>query len=65
LALMFWRPLAPRTHLAHAAYIHSPVDWLACFTPSGELSFAELVVLVDVQVLHFLELGLSGGERTK
>ena len=29
--------------------------------PSGELSFVELVVLVDVEVAHFLLLGLAGG----
>ena len=33
--------------------------------PSGELSFVELVVLVDVEVAHFLVLGLAGGERTQ
>src|SRR3984957_17164426 len=31
--------------------------------PSGELSFVELVVLVDVEVAHFLLLGLDGGNR--
>jgi hypothetical protein len=29
--------------------------------PGGELSFVELVVLVDVEVAHFLVLGLAGG----
>src|SRR5438132_2862839 len=33
--------------------------------PSGELSFVELVVLVDVEVAHFLLLGLDGGEWTQ
>ena len=28
--------------------------------PGGELSFVELVVLVDVEVAHFLLLGLAG-----
>src|SRR5947208_9951536 len=31
--------------------------------PGGELSFVELVVLVDVEVAHFLLLGLAGGDR--
>jgi hypothetical protein len=29
--------------------------------PSGELRFVEPVVLVDVEVAHFLLLGLAGG----
>ena len=29
--------------------------------PSGELSFVELLVLVDVEVAHFLLLALAGG----
>src|SRR6266566_2458484 len=33
--------------------------------PSGELSFIELVVLVDVQVARVLALGLAGGDRTQ
>src|SRR5438874_3583300 len=33
--------------------------------PSGELCFVELVVLVDVEVAHFLLLGLAGGDRTQ
>jgi hypothetical protein len=32
--------------------------------PSGELSFIESVVLVNVEVAHFLVLGLAGGRRT-
>src|SRR5262245_56050304 len=33
--------------------------------PSGELGFVELVVLVDVEVAHFLLPGLAGGKRTQ
>src|SRR5438093_13758910 len=33
--------------------------------PSGELSFVELVVLVDVEVTHFPLLGLAGGDGTQ
>ena len=33
--------------------------------PSGELSFVERVALVDVEVAHFLLLGLAGGEKTQ
>src|SRR5882757_3464680 len=33
--------------------------------PSGELSFVDLVVLVDVEVAHFLLLGLAGREWTQ
>ena len=32
--------------------------------PGGELSFVELVVLVDVEVAHVLLLGLAGRDRT-
>jgi hypothetical protein len=52
--LMTWRPLTPRMHLAPAAHICSPGNWLACFHPSGELSFVELVVLMDVEVARVL-----------
>jgi hypothetical protein len=50
-------PSAPRTGRSHsfagqlAGLLH----------PSGELSFVELVDLVDVEVAHFLLLGLAGG----
>jgi len=33
--------------------------------PSGELSFVELLVPVDVEVAHFLLLALAGGEWTQ
>src|SRR5438094_3140259 len=33
--------------------------------PSGELSFVELVVLGDVEVAHFLLIGLDRGNRTQ
>ena len=33
--------------------------------PSGELGFVEPVVLVDVEVTHFLVLGLAGREGTQ
>ena len=33
--------------------------------PSGELSFVKLFVLMDVEVAHFLVLGLAGGKRTQ
>src|SRR5207247_11168465 len=52
---------APRTGRSHsfagqlAGLLH----------PSGELSFVDLVVLVDVEVAHFLLLGLAGRDRTQ
>jgi len=33
--------------------------------PSGDLSFVELVVLVDVRIAHFFLLGLAGRDRTQ
>src|SRR5438874_12281195 len=33
--------------------------------PSGELSFVERVVLMDVEVAHFLLFGIAGGARTQ
>ena len=33
--------------------------------PSGELSFVELVVLMDVEVAHVLLLGRARGKRTQ
>src|SRR5215831_13693149 len=33
--------------------------------PGGQLRFVELVVLVDVEVAHFLMLGPAGGDRTQ
>jgi len=44
---------------------HSFARQLAGFHPSGELNFVELVVLADVEVAHFLLLGLAGGDRTQ
>src|SRR5260370_14638365 len=35
------------------------------FHPSGELSFVDLVVLMDVEVARVLALGLAGGDRTQ
>ena len=31
--------------------------------PTNELSFVELLILADVEVAHFLVLGLAGGKR--
>src|SRR5205823_5803540 len=64
-SLITWRPLTPPTHLATFPS-HSLAGQLAgLLHPSGELSFVELVVLVDVEVAHFLLLGLPGGDRTQ
>jgi hypothetical protein len=52
---------APRTGRSHsfagqlAGLLH----------PSGELSFVELVVLMDVEVARVLALGLAAGDRTQ
>ena len=55
----------PRRHLA-TRRSHSFAGQLAgLLHPSGELSFVELVVLVDVEVAHFLLLGLAGGDGTQ
>src|SRR5204862_4467844 len=51
-------PLIPKTHLALAAHIRSPGN-------CGELSFVELVVLMDVEVARVLALGHAGGDRTQ
>src|SRR5262249_24884669 len=58
----FW-DIAMRSHLAPGRS-HSFAGQLArLHHPIGELSFVELVVLVDVEVAHFLLLRLAGGER--
>src|SRR5436305_1062258 len=54
-------PLAPRTGRSHsfagqlAGLLH----------PGGDLRFVERVVLMDVEVAHFLLLGIARGERTQ
>ncbi len=56
--------LAPAGQLAGRS--HSFAGQLAgLLHPSGELSFVELVVLVDVEVAHVLLLGRAGGDRTQ
>src|SRR4030081_3848130 len=45
---------------------HSSAGQLAgLLHPSGELSFVELVVLMDVEVARVLALGLAGGNRAQ
>src|SRR4030081_1398297 len=45
---------------------HSSAGQLAgLLHPSGELSFVELVVLMEVEVARILALGLAGGNRTQ
>src|SRR6266852_9061680 len=62
---MTWRSLTPRTHLA-TSRSHSFAGQLAgLLHPSGELSFVELVVLMDVEVARVLALGLAWGDRTQ
>ncbi len=56
---------AHATHAPRTGRSHSFAGQLAGFHPSGELSFVELVVLVDIEVAHFLLLGLAGGRRTQ
>jgi hypothetical protein len=52
------------THV-HTASSHSFAGQLAgSLHPGGELSFVEQVVLMDVEVAHFLLPGLAGGDRT-
>ena len=59
-------PLAHATHALRTGRSHSFAGQLAGLPhPSDELSFVELVVLVDVEVAHFQLLGLAGGERTQ
>src|SRR5438105_11367530 len=62
---MTWGPLTPRTHLA-ASHSHSFAGQLAgLLHPSDELSFVELVVLMNVDVARVLALGLAGGDGTQ
>ena len=65
--LMTWRPLMPRTHFAIAtSRSHSFAGQLTgLLHPGDELSFVELVVLVDVEVAHVLLLGLTGRDGTQ
>jgi hypothetical protein len=52
---------SPR-HAPHTGRSHSFAGQLAgLLHPSGELSFVELVVLMDVEVARVLALGLAGG----
>src|SRR5207237_9613460 len=63
--LMTWRP-TPRHARTSTGRSHSFAGQLAgLLHPSGELSVIELVVLVDVEVAHFLLLGLAGRDRTQ
>jgi hypothetical protein len=60
-----WRPLTPRRHLA-TSRSHSFAGQLAgLLHPSGELSFVEMVVLVDVEGARVLALGLGRRDRTQ
>jgi hypothetical protein len=43
--------------------VRRAIRWLA--SPIGELSFIELIVLVDVEVPHIFVLGLDRRERTQ
>ena len=53
---------APRTGRCS----HSFAEQLAgLLHPNGELSFVERIVLVDVEVAHFLLLGLAGRLLTR
>src|SRR5438874_626558 len=47
------------THVAPAANHSFAAQLAGLLHPSGELSFVELVVLVVVEVAHFLLLGLA------
>src|SRR2546430_13141971 len=46
---MTWRPLTPRTHLALGRSHSFAGQKARLLHPSGELSFVELVVLMDVE----------------
>jgi hypothetical protein len=53
---------AHATHAPRTGRLHSFAGQLAgLLHPSGELSFVELVVLMDVEVARVLALGLAGG----
>ena len=54
------------THAPRTSRSHSFAGQLAgLLHPGGELRFVELIVLVDVEVAHFLVLGLAGRHRTQ
>src|SRR5262249_3777454 len=62
------RPSSPclATHAPRPDRSHSFAGQLAgLLHPIGELRLVELVVLVDVEVAHFLLLGLAGRARTQ
>src|SRR5207249_375705 len=54
-----WKHLLPARSRSHAF----AGQFAGLLHPSGELSFVELVVLVDVEVAHFLLFGLAGRDR--
>src|SRR5882724_4449435 len=58
-------PFTPRTHLALGRSHSFAGQKARLLHPGGELSFVELVVLVDVEVARVLALGLAGGDRTQ
>src|ERR1700722_13491123 len=54
------------THAPRTGRSHSFAGQLAgLLHPSGELSFVDLVALMDVEVAHLLLLGLAEGDRTQ
>src|SRR6266849_3572867 len=54
------------THAAYTGRSHAFARQLAgLLHPSGELSFVELVVFMDVEVARVLALGLAGRDRTQ
>src|SRR5438874_13710130 len=53
--------VTPRTDRSHAF----AGQLAGLLHPTGELSFVELVVLMDVEVARVLALGLAGGDRTQ
>src|SRR5262245_19164260 len=55
------RTLAPRTCFSQAFTGHLA----GLLHPIGELRFVELIVLVDIEVAHFLLFGLAWRERTQ
>ena len=59
-------PVAGNTRVRrHRASEDFPRQLAGLLHPRGELSFVEPVVLTDVEVAHFLVLGLAGRERTQ
>src|SRR6478736_5028399 len=54
--------LSPGRHCASHAFAGQLAGLLH---PGDELSFVELVVLMDVEVARVLALGLTGGDRTQ